>query len=72
MVTANTVENYLSAFKRGTKGIYRHCAKHHQHRYLAEVDSRYSNGMANGIDDTQRTRITLSMIVGKRLTYRRG
>lgn len=71
LITTNTVENYFSVFKRGMKGIYQHCAKKHLHRYLAEFDFRYSNRSANGVEDTQRARIALSMIVGKRLTYRR-
>lgn len=70
-VTTNTVENYFSVFKRGMRGIYQHCAKHHLHRYLAEFDFRYSNRSANGVDDVQRASIALSLIGGKRLTYRR-
>ncbi len=72
MVTTNTVENYFSVFKRGMKGVYQHCAKKHLHRYLAEFDFRYSNRSANGVDDTMRAAKTLSMIGGKRLTYRRA
>lgn len=70
-ITTNTVENYFSVFKRGMKGIYQHCAKKHLHRYLAEFDFRYSNRLANGISDTMRAEKTLSLITGKRLTYRR-
>jgi transposase-like protein len=72
VITTNTVENHFSVFKRGMKGIYQHRAKKHLHRYLAEFDFRYSNRSANGVEDTQRARIALSMIVGKRLTYRRA
>lgn len=71
LITTNTVENYFSVFKRGMKGIYQHCAKRHLHRYLAEFDFRYSNRSANGVDDIQRARLALSLIGGKRLTYRR-
>lgn len=70
-ITTNTVENYFSVFKRGMRGIYQHCAKHHLHRYLAEFDFRYSNRSANGVDDVSRASIALSLIGGKRLTYRR-
>lgn len=70
-ITTNTVENYFSVFKRGMRGIYQHCAKHHLHRYLAEFDFRYSNRAANGVDDIQRASLALSLIGGKRLTYRR-
>lgn len=65
----NTIEGYFSIFKRGMKGIYQHCAKHHLHRYLAEFDFRYSNRVAVGIDDTQRSLNALKGVVGKRLTY---
>ena len=34
-------------------------------------DFRYTNRMALGIDDTARAAKVLSMITGKRLTYRR-
>ena len=65
-----TVEGYYSIFKRGMKGVYQHCGEKHLHRYLAEFDFRYSNRIALGVDDTERTSIVLKGIVGKRLTYR--
>ena len=70
-VHTNTVEGYFSIFKRGMRGAYQHCAKKHLHRYLSEFDFRYSNRIARGVDDSQRTRKALKGIVGKRLTYRR-
>jgi hypothetical protein len=66
----NTLEGYFSIFKRGMKGIYQHCAKHHLHRYLAEFDFRYNHRIALGVDDVERTSHALRGIVGKRLTYR--
>jgi transposase-like protein len=66
----NTAEGYFSVFKRGMKGIYQHCAKHHLHRYLAEFDFRYNHRIALGVDDIERTSQALRGIVGKRLTYR--
>ena len=68
----NTVENYFSVFKRGMKGTYQHCGHHHLNRYLAEFDFRYSNRVANGIDDQQRADILLKGVVGKRLTYQQS
>ena len=65
----NTVEGYYSVFKRGMKGVYRHCAEKHLHRYIAEFDFRYNNRVRLGMDDAQRTENALSGIVGKRLTY---
>lgn len=70
-VHTNTVEGFFSIFKRGMKGIYQHCGKQHLHRYVAEFDFRYSNRSANGIDDTERAKIALMGIEGRRLTYRR-
>jgi transposase-like protein len=65
----NTVEGFFSIFKRGMKGIYQHCKKHHLHRYLAEFDFRYSKRIARGVDDTQRAEKLLQGVKGKRLTY---
>lgn len=68
-IHTNTVEGYLSIFKRGMKGVYQHCAKKHMHRYLAEFDFRYTNRIAEGVDDTNRADKLLKGVVGKRLTY---
>jgi transposase-like protein len=70
IVHTNTVEGYFSIFKRGMKGVYQHCSEKHLHRYLAEFDFRYSQRIALGVDDIERTRRALLGIVGKRLTYR--
>ena len=56
-------------FKRGMKGIYQHCAKHHLHRYVTEFDFRYTNRERVGVNDTIRAEIALLGVVGKRLTY---
>jgi hypothetical protein len=69
-VHTNTVEGYYSIFKRGMKGIYQHCGEQHLHRYLAEFDFRYSNRIALGVDDNNRTVKAMAGIVGKRLKYR--
>ena len=52
-------------------GTYQHCGEQHFHRYLAEIDFRYSNRAAPEIDDQARAKKVLKGIVGKRLTYRR-
>lgn len=70
-VHTNTIEGFFSIFKRGMRGVYQHCGKQHLHRYLAEFDFRYSNRVALGVDDAKRAAKALSMIGGKRLTYRR-
>ena len=68
-VHTNTVEGFYSIFKRGMKGVYQHCGKQHLHRYTAEFDFRYNNRAANGVDDAERSEITLKAVTGKRLTY---
>jgi hypothetical protein len=69
-VTTNTVEGFFSIFKRGMPGVYQHCGEQHLQRYLDEFDFRYSNRIALGIDDTERTRRAIKGGDGKRLTYR--
>ncbi|MBZ9922632.1 IS1595 family transposase [Mesorhizobium sp. BR1-1-7] len=69
-IHTNTVEGYYSIFKRGMKGVYQHCGEQHLHRYLAEFDFRYSNRIALGVDDNNRTVKAMAGIVGKRLKYR--
>lgn len=70
-VTTSSVEGFYSIFKRGMKGVYPHCSEKHLHRYLAEYDFRYSNRIANGVDDAGRGVIALQGAHGKRLTYAR-
>lgn len=65
-IHTNTVEGFFSIFKRG---IYQHCSKKHLHRYLAEFDFCYSNLVALGYSDADRTDNLLKGVVGKRLTY---
>lgn len=54
------------------KGVYKHCAEKHLHRYVAEFDFRYNNRVKLGVNDASRTTNALLGIVGKRLTYRAG
>ena len=68
-IHTNTIEGYFSIFKRGMKGVYQHCGEKHLHRYLAEFEFRYSNRVANGSNDADRTDAMVRGIVGKRLTY---
>jgi transposase-like protein len=65
----NTIEGFLSVFKRGMKGVYQHCGHNHLHRYLAEFDFRYNNRKALGVEDSARADKLLKGVVGKRLTY---
>ena len=70
LVHTNTIEGFFGIFKRGMRGVYQHCQERHLHRYLAEFDFRYSNRLANGIDDPQRSVLAMRGITGKRLMYR--
>ena len=71
LIHTNTVEGFYSIFKRGMKGIYQHCGEQHLGRYVAEFDFRYTNRIANGVNDNDRANLALKGIEGKRLTYRR-
>ncbi len=65
-------EGFFSVFKRGIRGVYQHCSSQHLHRYMAEFDFRYSNRVAKGVNDVERTEAAVASIVGKRLTYQRA
>lgn len=71
VIHSNTIESVFSVFKRGMVGVYQHCGEAHLHRYLAEFDFRYNRRTALKVSDTERHDDLLSMIGGKRLTYRR-
>jgi transposase-like protein len=68
--TTNTVEGFFGIFKRGMTGVYHHCGEQHLQAYLNEFDFRYSNRIALGCDDSERTRRAVKGAEGKRLTYR--
>jgi transposase-like protein len=53
-VYTNSVEGYFSILKRGIYGCYFHVSEAHLHRYVAEVDFRYSNRSKVGIEDAER------------------
>jgi hypothetical protein len=58
-------------FKRGMRGVYKHCSEKQLHRYLADFDFRHNNRTALGVHDTERAEIMAKGITGKCLTYRR-
>lgn len=66
----NTVEGFYSVFKRGMKGVYRHCAEKHLFGYVAAFGFRYSIRVLLGIDGAGRTNRALGRIVGERLACR--
>lgn len=47
-VTIDSVEGFLSIFKRGMKGVYQDCDEKHLHRYLAEFGFRYNHRVKLG------------------------
>jgi transposase-like protein len=68
-VHTNTAENFFSILKRGINGVYHHVSEAHLPRYLSEFDFRYNTRSALGYSDSDRTRLALSQVVGKRLRY---
>jgi hypothetical protein len=68
-VHTNTAENFFSILKRGIDGIYHQVSEAHLPCYLSEFDLRYNTRTANGYSDSERTRLALSMVGGKRLRY---
>lgn len=71
-VTTNSVEGFISIYKRGMKGNYQHCAEKHLHRYLAEFDFRFNHRVKLGYNDGERADIAIKGAAGKRLTYRQA
>jgi transposase-like protein len=68
-VHTNGLENFWSLLKRGLKGTYVSVEPFHLFRYLDEQAFRY-NERKNEDGDGGRFLTTLSMITGKRLTYK--
>jgi transposase-like protein len=66
---SNTVESYFGILKRGIVGAYHHVSEHHLQRYVNEFDFRFSNRVANGVNDFERALNLLVGVKGKRLTY---
>jgi transposase-like protein len=66
-ITTNTVEGYFANLKRGIDGVYHHVGRQHLHRYLSEFDFRYN---ARKITDSERTKLAIDGVKGKRLMYR--
>ncbi len=66
---SNTVESYFGILKRGIVGTYHHVSEHHLQRYVNEFDFRFTNRVANGVQDFERAVNLLIGVKGKRLTY---
>jgi transposase-like protein len=63
----NTVEGYFSLLKRAIFGTFHHVSEAYLHRYTAEQDFKFNT---RKMTDFERTTLSLTGIVGKRLTYR--
>ncbi len=68
-VHTNGIENFWSLLKRGLKGTYVSVEPFHLFRYLDEQAFRY-NERQNDNGDAGRFAEILSMVAGKRLTYK--
>jgi transposase-like protein len=68
-IHTNTVEGYFSILKRGIFGVYHHVSEAHLQRYLHELDFRYTNRIARGVDDVKRADLAIEGARGKRLAY---
>jgi transposase-like protein len=66
-VHTNGLENFWSLLKRGIAGTYVSVEPFHLFRYLDEQSFRYNNRKT--LTDSDRFRLALSHVVGKRLTY---
>lgn len=63
----DTAEGWFAPLKRGVTGIFHHVSEQHLDRYVDEFSFRYNN---RKIKDGERTIQAISMVGGKRLTYK--
>lgn len=66
-IHSNGMENFWSLFKRGLRGTYVSVEPFHLFRYIDEQAFRYN--YRKDMTDSDRFRLAVSHIVGKRLTY---
>ena len=66
-VHTNGIENFWSLLKRAIKGTYVSVEPFHLFRYLDEQMFRFNN--RKDLDDKGRFDLTVSQLVGKRLTF---
>ena len=72
LIHTNGIENFWSLLKRGLSGTYVSVEPFHLFRYIDEQAFRYNNRATPGkpIDDAARFAMTVSKVVGRRITYR--
>lgn len=70
-VHTNGIENFWSLLKRGLNGTYVSVEPFHLDRYVVEQVFRYNNRATkdNPLNDSDRFALTVSQILGRRLTY---
>lgn len=66
-ITSNMAEGYFSQLKRSIDGTHHHISKEHLPRYLTQFDWLYTHCKAT---DSERLRVLLGNVSGRRLTYR--
>ena len=66
-VSTNLNEGYFSQLKRSLDGTHHHVSVEHLQRYLHQFDWLYTHCKAS---DSERLRVLLSNVGGRRLTYR--
>lgn len=64
----NTAESYFALLKRGIHGTFHHVSKKHLERYCHEFNFRWER---RKINDSERCDSVVSMMSGKRLTYKK-
>ena len=68
-INANTIEGFLTVFKRGMEGVCQHCGHNHHIRYLHEFDFSNNNRKGLGVTDSERAETLFLGVKGKWLTY---
>ena len=66
-VGTNLVENFFSQLKRSIDGTHHHVSREHLARYLAQFDFMFTHCRRT---DSERMRLRLANVGGRRLTYK--
>jgi transposase-like protein len=72
LIHTNGIENFWSLLKRGLNGTYVSVEPFHLFRYIDEQAFRYNNRATpdNPLNDADRFALTVSQVVGRRITYK--
>ena len=66
----NTAESFFAIVKRQMYGTHHAVSEKHLNRYVSEIEFKWNNRIANGIDDSTRAANAVKGAEGKRLMYR--